>query len=129
MTGNQSGALRILLIDDDEAVRQTVGMMLSDAGYEVIEADNGKSGLREIESRSPDLVISDLIMPDMGGIEAIQEIRKMQPGLPVIAISGGGRTSNYEFLDIAEKLGANAILAKPFDPEEIVAAVERVRRQ
>jgi DNA-binding NtrC family response regulator len=116
---------RILVIDDDQAVRFTLEAILTSAGYEVMLADTGISGMRLYRTAPPDLVITDIIMPDQEGIETIIEIRRKDPGAKIIAISGGGRYANGHFLELAMGLGANAALAKPFDLDELLAVVQR----
>jgi CheY-like chemotaxis protein len=115
----------ILLIDDDEAVRYAIRRVVEDEGFTVAVAENGQQGLDMLDSVSPALVITDLIMPEKEGLETIVELRKRQPGLPIIAISGGGRDAEPDFLNFARKLGANEVLAKPFEPEQLVDALHR----
>jgi len=119
-------ARKILIIDDEEMMRDTIAMMLEDGDFEIRGAADGNIGLRELETYRPDLVITDIIMPNKEGIETILEIRRKWPDLPIIAISGGGRTSNMDFLEAAKKFGANETLHKPFTVDEIVAAVCRL---
>jgi DNA-binding response OmpR family regulator len=116
----------ILVIDDDLAVRLTAQMLLEDEGYKVICAVDGEEGLRMFERASPQLVITDIIMPNKEGIETIMEIRSRCSKTPIIAISGGGRIGNADFLQMAQRIGANEILAKPFQPAELAAAVRRL---
>jgi DNA-binding response OmpR family regulator len=116
----------ILVIDDDHAVRLTTQMILEDAGYEVICAVDGEQGLRVFERTSPHVVITDIIMPNKEGLETIMQIRSHGSKTPILAVSGGGRIGNADFLQMAGQLGANEILAKPFKPQELVAAVRRL---
>jgi DNA-binding response OmpR family regulator len=117
---------RILVIDDDRAVRLTTQFILEDDGYEVICAVDGEEGLRMFESASPQLVITDIIMPNKEGRETIMQIRSRDPSMPIIAVSGSDRIGNADVLQMALRLGANEILAKPFKPQELVAAVRRL---
>jgi len=117
---------RILVIDDDRAVRLTTQVILEDAGYEVICAVDGEEGLRMFDGAAPQLVITDIIMPNKEGLETIMQIRSRDSSTPIIAISGGGRIHNGDFLDMAHRLGANEILAKPFNPQELAAVVRRL---
>jgi DNA-binding response OmpR family regulator len=116
----------ILVIDDDQAVRLTTQMILESEGYEVICAVDGEQGLRVFERASPHLVITDIIMPNKEGIETIMQIRSRDSKTPILAISGGGRIGNADFLRMAQQLGANEILAKPFKPQELTATVRRL---
>lgn len=114
---------RILIVDDEELVRLTIRQFLERAGHEVTEAGNGNEGLRQVEAVRPDLVISDIIMPDREGIETIHKIRQDHPGIKIIAISGGGRIGTTDFLEIAAKVGADRTLAKPFTRDTLLQAV------
>ncbi|HTZ77111.1 MAG TPA: response regulator [Stellaceae bacterium] len=111
--------MHILVVDDDSAVRDSISLVLLDAGFTVEQAENGMEAMRRLEQRQPDLVITDILMPHKEGIECIREIRSRAPDVPVIAISGGGG-GNADYLRMAGLLGAAAVLAKPFDPAELV---------
>lgn len=113
----------ILVIDDEPLVRKTVRITLERGGHTIVEADNGLAGIRECGRHTFDLVISDILMPGKEGIETIQELRANYPTLKILAMSGGGRVANVDFLTIAMKLGANAMLRKPFDPHELLEKV------
>ena len=119
---------RILVIDDEELIRETIRMKLEQGGHVVIEAANGVEGLRALEDGLFDLVVTDIIMPEQEGIETIRKIRHRDPRVAIIAISGGGRGRNYQFLDIAKKLGANEALPKPFTGSQLLALVETTLR-
>ena len=113
----------ICVIDDDESVRQTVSRILTSAGYAVVNAADGAKGLEAVEQSSPAMIITDIVMPNREGIETILEAKKRFPGIPIIAISGGGRSGPQSFLDLARKLGADDCLAKPFRPTELLDKV------
>jgi CheY-like chemotaxis protein len=115
----------ILLIDDDPLVAFTVERMLQGGGYTVIRAADGEKGLKTLRGEKIDLVITDIIMPVMEGIETIREIRQHDATVPVIAVSGGGHGSGGNYLRMAQALGATEVLAKPFDQEQLLAAVTR----
>jgi CheY-like chemotaxis protein len=116
--------MRILVIDDEELVRLTIRSSLEPRGHEVIEAENGLVGLRRFAEFEPDLVICDIIMPEKEGIETIAELRRNNPNLLILAISGGGRMKKLSYLEIAGQLGANDILPKPFGSHDILRKVE-----
>ncbi len=116
----------ILVIDDEPEMRRLLRRILVGAGHRVIEAENGASGLRHLERERPDLVITDILMPDKDGIETIQEIRSAQAGMRIIAMTGGGRYQGFEYLDIAKALGADALLSKPFRSAELLDAVAQL---
>jgi len=113
---------RILIIDDDDALRSVLAKSLRHAGHEVVEATEGRQGMDLFRVTTLDLVVTDLIMPVQEGIETIVSLRREQPDLPIIAMSGGASNSKL-YLDIAGKIGANRILAKPFRPAELLQAI------
>jgi DNA-binding NtrC family response regulator len=113
----------ILVIDDEKAVRDTMRRLLERRGHEVREAANGREALKAPPDY--DLVITDINMPEMDGIEVIMALAERRPGLPVIAISGGGRLPKDLLLSSADMLGAVQTLPKPFDLTELNEAVDR----
>lgn len=117
--------LRILLIDDDDLLRSVVAKSLTHAGHTVLEAGDGQRGVELARSAPVDLVITDLVMPVQEGVETIMVLRREQPKLPVIAISGGLSNSPV-YLDIAAKIGARRVLAKPFTPQELLQVIQDV---
>jgi CheY-like chemotaxis protein len=116
---------KILVIDDDVLVRNTVVRILERHGYQISVAPDGLRGLSMCRSERPDLVITDIIMPEKEGLETIREIRKECPDTKVLAISGGGRLGNIDYLAIAGMLGAEEVLPKPFAPMELLDVVVR----
>lgn len=118
----------ILVIDDDDDLRGSIRKILERAGYDVREAANGAAGVREIRRRPPDLVITDLIMPEKEGIETILEVREDHPDLKILAISGGGHVDPNGPLADAEAFGADASLAKPFSVERLREVVDDLLR-
>jgi CheY-like chemotaxis protein len=114
---------KILVIDDEELNRFSIRKVLEGAGHEVAEAVDGVVGLEMQKKQNFNLIITDILMPKKEGLETLQEIKEGYPGISVIAISGGGRLGNMDFLSAAELLGADAILAKPFTDEQIVTCV------
>lgn len=114
----------ILLIDDDEAFRSMLRRALQRVGHGVIEAAEGGAAFRALSGATVDLVITDIIMPDMEGIETIRTLRRTHPELKVIAMSGGGRVKPESYLETAKAFGAVRVFSKPFDNEEFFAAVE-----
>lgn len=102
-------------------VRSSIEAVLADKGYEVVTAADGDRGIRAFRDSHPDLVITDLIMPEQEGIATICQIRRERPDAKIIAISGGARRlPQIDVLDMALKLGADDALAKPFDPEYLI---------
>lgn len=115
----------ILVVDDDSGVLKMTELMLSDGGFNVIVSSNAREGLGILKAQKVDLIITDIIMPEMEGIELISQLRKDHPALPIMAISGGGRSHNTDFLKFAKKLGAKVVLEKPFRREALLEAVNR----
>lgn len=115
--------MRILLVDDDDLSRGTIHQMLERAGHHVVSTASGSEALTLFQAERPALVITDLIMPDTDGLELIQELKKADPSVRVLAISGGGRVNANEYLTVARKFGAAAVLAKPFSNQELKDAI------
>jgi len=114
---------RILVLDDDDIVLGMLLRWLSTAGYEVEGAGDGECGLRLLEIKPFDLIVTDIIMPEKEGLETIPEIRRRCKDLPIIAISGGGICGQDLYLEIALKLGADYVFQKPFEREPFLKAV------
>jgi len=117
---------RILVVDDDEALRNLLQEVLTDAGHEVQCAGDGKAALKLYFQQTPDLVVTDLIMPTQEGLETILQMRRTNPKVKIIAISGGGHVPAKDYLALAEKCGAERTLSKPFTPQEILNAIKEV---
>jgi CheY-like chemotaxis protein len=116
---------KILIIDDEPIIRHMVGRVLDRSGYPTVSAANGVQGMACFRRELPVLVITDLIMPEREGIETIRQIRREQPDLPIIAMSGSTRSGGADFLSMAYELGANEILRKPFEPLDLLNCVRR----
>lgn len=114
---------KILVIEDDVLVQRTIERILKKADHDVQLAANGLEGLRAFRTLYPDIVVTDIVMPVKEGLDTIQILRDWSPEARIVAISGGGRLANKDYLAKAAELGANAVLAKPFDPEELLAAI------
>jgi two-component system chemotaxis response regulator CheY len=117
---------RILVVDDEPLVRDTLRLLLESAGHEVIQAEDGDGALALYPVERPDLVISDMVMPARSGLETIEELRRMNPAVRIIAISGGGRGGGLDQLEAAQQRGAAAVLAKPFRRAALLELVGRV---
>ncbi len=116
---------KILFVDDDEMVRYSLTKYLSRAGFDVETAEDGRVALNRMGEADFDLVITDIVMPNVEGLELIKTLRQRWPETPIIAISGGGRMDRSEYLSIAELFGVNATLEKPLDPDELVSLVQQ----
>ena len=116
----------ILIIDDDAAVSRTLSLILTRAGHQVSTVTGGRKGLELLSQGGFDLVLTDIIMPELDGIEAIRRIRTDHPGLRIIAMSGGGQIDKADFLHMAEALGADRVLEKPVRSERLLELVGSV---
>ncbi|MDT9546446.1 MAG: response regulator [Chlorobium sp.] len=117
--------MNILVIDDDPAVRKFICTTLKREGHQVIEAGDGITGIQMLnENKGITLMITDLIMPEKEGIETIMEVRKTHPDIKIIAISGGGKVGPENFLVLADALGADATLKKPFSGQELLLSLK-----
>jgi CheY-like chemotaxis protein len=117
---------RILLVDDDDSFRKMLRLSLERLGHEVVEARDGKEAVRLVREGTPDVMVTDLVMPEKEGLETIDEVRRQYPGLKIIAMSGGGRVNASDYLKIARAMGADQVLAKPFSIDEIAASLSSV---
>jgi len=116
----------ILIIEDDALLRQALARLLERHGYQVREAGNGIEGLKCMQERPARLVITDIIMPEMEGIETIRHLRRFYPHTKIIAMSGGGKVGPHLYLKIASELGAHETLPKPFLPWVLVQSVQKL---
>jgi len=117
---------RILLVDDDDDFRKMLHKMIERAGYAVQDASNGKLALDLYREHPCDLILTDLVMPEKEGLETIAELRRFNPHIKIIAMSGGGGSGPRGYLDLAKKMGAKRTLAKPFSHQEILDAITEV---
>ena len=116
---------KTIVIDDDILANQMVCRILKNAGYEVNAAFDGSEGLKMVMRERPDLVITDLFMPEKEGLQTIMELRQMDKKLKIMAISGGSANMNMaDILDTAEIFGADAVMAKPFQMETFLQKVK-----
>jgi CheY-like chemotaxis protein len=116
----------ILVIEDDPGVRRVLLCTLEIAGHDVIAVDNGRDGLRAVAERAPEIVVTDIVMPDSDGLEVIRLLRSDHPRVRIIAISGGGMICRTTYLDLARLLGADVTLQKPVLPSDLVYAVQEL---
>ncbi len=115
---------RILMVDDESAITDLISLILTEEGYEVSTAQNGKEGLKQFESVGPDLVITDIIMPDMEGIEFVQALVKKKNNIPIVVMSGN--IIGTRFLKPARLFGAKAALTKPFTTQDLIETVAKL---
>lgn len=115
---------KILILDDEAPIRRMLRKLLERNDYEVFDAENGTHGIKQFKEHKPDLIITDIIMPEKEGLETIREIREINSDIKIIAISGGGATDPKIYLELAEKLGADLSFCKPLNNKELLSAVK-----
>ncbi len=116
----------ILVIDDDRFYLNVIRRILEDAKHQVIEATEGPDGIELFRERKPAIVITDIFMPGMDGNEVIRVLRGIDARMGIIAVSAGGAFYDIDFLEMAKKLGADAILRKLDPKERILAEIDRL---
>jgi CheY-like chemotaxis protein len=110
----------VLIIEDDQVFLKTLAGWFVSEGCRVMTAPDGAIGLTHFEHIRPDLVVTDIIMPEREGVETIMAMKARDRAVPILAISGGGRIGPGEFLSLALSLGADGALAKPFRSKELL---------
>jgi DNA-binding response OmpR family regulator len=131
ITVKESKVAKILIIEDDPGMRRTVSRILASAGHEVIEAPDGLEGMDLFRRNHPDIVVTDIIMPNKEGIETIRDLRQEHPSTLILAISGGatnlhGSPAPLDYLGLAEGLGADGVLAKPFRAADLLQEIDNL---
>jgi DNA-binding response OmpR family regulator len=117
---------RVLLIDDDAALLGLLDHAFTAAGYTTRTAENGRKGLRLLDAYKPDLVVTDIVMPEMEGIGAILQIKRKPKPPKIIAISGAGPGGRRDYLSWAKHLGADEVLAKPFRMSQMMTLADQL---
>ncbi len=117
---------RILVIDDEQLLRSTVVTILTRAGFSVEEASDGQAGIAMFHRNPPDVVITDIFMPNRDGLEIIKELKHSNSRTKIIAMTGGGSMRMMEIASAAKLLGADHVLNKPFESESLLAAINAV---
>jgi CheY-like chemotaxis protein len=118
-------AMRVLIVDDSAGLREIMRIGLQARGYEVAQAADGREALKLQRERPADVIVTDLFMPEMDGIETLEVVKHEFPDTPVVAMSGVPTRTGTDFLEIAHELGAALVLRKPFTIPDLVAAVEQ----
>lgn len=116
----------ILVIEDNPAYNQMVKLLLEAEGHDVKTAFNGALGLQLFKERKFDLVLTDIFMPEMEGLETIRELKSLNPDIKVISMSGGGTYQDLTYLKFTRDLGADRIFVKPFDNRELLKAIDEL---
>lgn len=117
---------RVLIVDDEPLVCEALGEVFILEGHEVSLASNGVEAMKVVNKDPVDVAIIDIVMPEKDGLQTIEELKKKHPELKIIAISGGSRISNIDFLSMAEQLGTARSFYKPLDNHAIISAVEEI---
>src|SRR5215831_12752282 len=117
---------RILIIEDNDDDRESLEELLVIAKHNVCSAPNGKVAMQMLRERRVELVITDMLMPEMDGVETIVALRREYPDIKIIAVSGSGVISSGSYLRLARSLGAQFVLPKPFTASEILDAIENL---
>lgn len=115
---------RILIIDDDQAILRMLEDYFSGEGFIIDTAENGRKGVKQYTAKGADLVIMDVLMPEQDGIETIRMLKKIDPEVKVIAISGGGKIEADSYLKMIRHFGAVSTLKKPVSPSLLLEAVK-----
>jgi YesN/AraC family two-component response regulator len=116
----------ILVVDDEPMIRDGLKVALEMEGHRTLTASDGKEALKIVDESKPQIIITDIIMPERDGIEVICTVKENNPDIKILAISGGGRISAKDHLKIASQLGAVGVLAKPFSTEELLAEINKL---
>ena len=123
MSQDTQSKVKILVIDDEEGAVLVLTQILTHAGYEVISAQSGKQGVALQRDTRADLIVMDIFLPDLNGIEAIKRLKKSYPNTPIIAISGGTTVAGRDCLELAKEKGADYTFRKPFKMADFVETV------
>lgn len=115
--------MKILLLDDDKNILNVLEDYLSFSGHQAKSVTIGQEALEILRQEEFDLLITDIIMPEQEGMEIIHTLNTELPALRIIAMSGGGRHHNYNFLHYAKRMGAHATIQKPFHPQELLSLI------
>ena len=116
---------RILVIDDNANIVALLRRVLERAGHDVRTTSDGPAGVRAFREHGADLIITDIYMPEQDGIETILQLRALDVGVKIIAISGGDQTETHDSLQVAALLGAVRTMPKPLDTAELLGAVAK----
>jgi len=117
---------KVLIIDDESSIRKFLRKLIEKGNYQVIEAENGNQGIEAYKKNRPDLIITDLIMPEKDGLETIEEIKILNPDVKIIGISGGGTLDPEIYLNLASKLGVDRTFAKPIDNDILLSTIKEM---
>lgn len=119
-------APRILFVDDEHTARKAFANLIRKDGYDVLEAENGRAAIEQLDQKSVDLLITDMIMPEMDGVQTILAVRSRFPAVKIIALAEHRITPAENSLKIARALGSHKTLVKPFTPVELLGVIREL---
>ena len=114
---------RILVVDDDDDSRISLRTLLESRGHTIVDAGNGREALRRVAAEAIELVITDLVMPEIEGTELIQQLRNAYPQTKIIAVTGNRYAQRFGYLAVAQHLGAHRVFLKPLDARDLLQAI------
>ena len=120
--------IKVLLVDDDDVIRTALSHALELQYFKVTSLADGSKVVKEISDAKYDVVVLDIVMPNKEGLETIEDIRKVDRNIPILAVSGGGKTMPDMNLTIAKMMGATDTLAKPFDSITLIHKIQNILR-
>ena len=117
---------KVLIVDDSDDFLEILYEYLLNSGYDVSKSSNGKDALNKFSDFNPDIVVTDIVMPGVDGIELLVKLRKINPEVKIIVMSGGNMGHGKTYLQLAEELGADSILNKPFKLSKLLEKLEKL---
>ena len=126
MSATKPSKALILLVDDDIDLRSIIHRFLERSGFSVVAAGNGREALVRLETQRVDLMLTDLMMPEISGIDLIQTVRQTSPSLPIIAMSADADLRNDRSLELAAQAGAQVVLEKPFAMNRLIREIQHL---
>jgi two-component system OmpR family response regulator len=118
--------MRVLVVDDEIALGEVMITALTRAGLDAVYVSNGGEAVRSVTTRGADVIVVDMHMPGMDGLEFIQRVRRLRPRARILGISGGDKGGDKMMLKMSGRLGAHAVLPKPFKPSDLIAKVKEL---
>lgn len=118
--------MKIVIIDDDRLVRDTLLNYLDDGDFDAVGAVDGQKGLELVAEINPEVVVTDILMPNKEGMETISELKRTYPEIRIVAMSGQNWSGFTSYLDMASRLGAHAVLSKPFSRKDFIETIKGV---